>query len=606
MPPKAIEVVFMGKILNRFYQFLFVYKKSFWLFVTMLVVSTILENLNPYFFKLLIDNINEGRGYDFLIGILFLFVGARLLTNWLGTLSVYLGDKVVIPAAKDVRLRIFRYIQDLDFAFHVNKNTGSLISAFKRGDQAFFDLFSRIHENILSAVISLGVVLFFFSRVNLTILWIMLGLFALNIGVSLLLIRFNMKWRKEFNDAEDVISGIITDNLINYETVKFFAQEKQEEGRLRSNFADWTKKIWGFSNSFRVMDVTIGTLSGLGMLAILWITIRQLSAGQITTGDFVMVTGFITGFYYRFFELLYRFRGIAKNFIDLEKYFELLDNEIIVKDPKHPKIFKEIKGEIEFRNVSFNYPGNEINVLKDVDIKIEPGESVAFVGRSGAGKTTVVKLLLRFYDLKKGQILLDGTDIRDLAKSHLRSFIAVVPQEPVLFNNSIGFNIGYGKDDVTLKEIKEAAKIANLHDFIEGLPEKYETQVGERGIKLSGGQKQRLAIARALVIDPKVIVFDEATSNLDSESEKLVQEALWKTAKNRTVLIIAHRFSTIRRADKIVVMNEGEVAEVGTHNQLIRKKGGIYRKLWNLQAKGKLEQDEGGLLTPAIVEEEDI
>ncbi len=595
--------VFMGKILKKFYQFLFVYKKSFWLFVTMLVVSTILENLNPYFFKLLIDNINEGQGYDFLIGVLFLFVGARLLTNWLGTLAIYLGDRVIIPAARDVRIRIFRYIQDLDFAFHVNKNTGSLISAFKRGDQAFFDLFSRIHENILSAIVSLGVVLFFFSRVNMTIVFIMLGLFALNIAISLVLIRFNMKWRKEFNDAEDLISGIITDNLINYETVKFFAQEKEEERRLRTNFVEWTKKIWGFSNSFRLMDITIGTLSGLGMLAILWVTIRQLSTGDITTGDFVMVTGFITGFYYRFFELMYRFRGIAKNFIDLEKYFELLDNEIIVKDPIRPKKFKSIEGKIEFKNLSFSYPDNDLKVLDRVDLEIEPGQSVAFVGKSGAGKTTIVKLLLRFYDLKGGQILLDGTDISEMTKSHLRSFLAVVPQEPVLFNNTIGFNIGYGRKNVTQKEIEEAARMANLHDFIVSLPERYETQVGERGIKLSGGQKQRLAIARALIVEPKVIIFDEATSNLDSESEKLVQEALWKTAKDRTMLIIAHRFSTIRNADKIVVMDEGRVAEIGTHAQLIKQKGGLYRKLWNLQAKGKLETDEGGLLTKKDMEE---
>lgn len=592
----------MGKILRRFYQFLLVYKKSFILFLTALVLSTVLENLNPYFFKLLVDNITQGREYELLIKILFVFVGSRILTNWLRSLSAYLGDRVIIPAARDVRVKIFRYIQDLDFAFHVNKNTGSLISAFKRGDQAFFDLYERIHENILSAIVSLIVVLSFFSGVNWTIVWIMLGLFAINISVSLILIKLNMKWRKEFNDAEDMISGVITDNLINYETVKFFAQEREEEKRLKANFVEWTRKIWGFSNSFRVMDVTIGTLSGLGMLAILWVTIRQLSNQEITAGDFVMVTGFITGFYYRFFELMYRFRGIAKNFIDLEKYFELLDNEIIVKDPIRPRKFKKIEGKIEFRNVSFSYPDNEARVLNGVDLEVKPGQSVAFVGKSGAGKTTIVKLLLRFYDLKGGQILLDGTDIRELSKSHLRSFIAVVPQEPVLFNNTIGFNIGYGKKDVTQKEIEGAAKMANLHEFIAQLPDTYETQVGERGIKLSGGQKQRLAIARALIVNPKVIVFDEATSNLDSESEKSVQEALWKTAKDRTMIIIAHRFSTIRKADKIVVMDGGSVAEVGTHSQLIRQKGGLYRLLWNLQAKGKLEADEGGLLTKKDIE----
>jgi ABC-type multidrug transport system fused ATPase/permease subunit len=229
-------------------------------------------------------------------------------------------------------------------------------------------------------------------------------------------------------------------------------------------------------------------------------------------------------------------------------------------------------------------------------LEIKPGESVAFVGRSGAGKSTMVKLLLRFYDLKKGKIYLDGVDIRRFNKAYLRSLMAVVPQEPILFNNSIGFNIGYGKEGVNIEEIKEAAQMANLDSFIESLPDKYETQVGERGIKLSGGQKQRLAIARAMLVNPKILIFDEATSNLDSESEKMVQDALWKTAKDRTLLIIAHRFSTIRRADKIVVLEKGKIVEMGTHEVLIKKEEGIYRKLWRLQSRGKMK-DSGGLLT---------
>ena len=586
----------MVKTFKRFYQFVLRYKVDFAIFMVVLVMAGILENLSPYLLKLLIDNATKGN-LQILFTLLLGFVGIRVAATFIDTLSYYLGDRVQIPAARDARVTIFKYIQDLDFAFHVNKNTGSLISAFKRGDGAFFTLFMNFHQEVLRTVVSLGVVLFFFSKVNPVILLMMLGLFVVNVTVMGFLIKFNLKTRKEFNDSEDQISGIITDNLISYETVKFFAQERAEENRLKKSFEDWTKKIWKFSNSFRLMDISIGTLSSLGMFLILGTVIKMLITGKIGLGDFVMVSSFLSGFYYRFFGLFFQLRNIAKGFIDLEKYFDILDNDVMVKDPVTPKTIENVEGKIEFKEASFGYPGNRKNVVENVNLEISPGESVAFVGRSGAGKTTLVKLLLRFYDLKKGKILVDGVNIRQFNKSYLRSLLAVVPQEPILFNNTIGFNIGYGKGGAEMREIKEAAKMANLDEFIESLPLKYETQVGERGIKLSGGQKQRLAIARAILCNPKVLIFDEATSNLDSESERLIQEALWNTVQNRTLLIIAHRFSTIRRADKIVVLQHGRIVEMGKHADLIKIKDGVYQKLWTLQAKGKLPKDEGGIMT---------
>ncbi|MGB9637446.1 MAG: ABC transporter ATP-binding protein, partial [Microgenomates group bacterium] len=320
--------------------------------------------------------------------------------------------------------------------------------------------------------------------------------------------------------------------------------------------------------------------------------------GQISIGDFVMIASFMTGFYYVFFELLWRLRNIARYYVDIKNYFSILDEEIMVKDPEKPEKITEVKGNIDFHHVSFNYGDFRSSVLKDINLSIKAGESVAFVGRSGAGKTTLIKLLLRFYDVSEGEILLDGVNIKNLPKGQLRSYIGIVPQEPILFNNTIGYNIAYGSEKPTQKEIEEATKMANLHEFIEGLPEKYETPVGERGIKLSGGQKQRLAIARMLLSNPKIIVFDEATSNLDSESEKLIQEALWKVAQGRTVLIIAHRFSTVRKADKIVVLEDGKIVQVGSHKELIADSNGLYHYLWNLQIRGGESQlgDDENLL----------
>ncbi len=579
----------MPKTLKTFYGFIWRYKKPYIVFTFFLIISAVLENISPYFYKILVDNL-AGMDYWFLLKIVFVLVGVKIVANLLNALSEYLGDKVVIPAARDARLKIFRKIQDLDFAFHVNKNTGSLISAFKRGDGAFFSLFLDLNGDVLRILVGLFVTLWLFIQVAFEISLIMLFVFIVNAFLSWLLVKANVQKRAEHNKAEDKVSAVITDNLINYETVKFFAQEQKEERRLRREFKDWWRTIWVYANSFRLMNIIIGTLSGLGVLAILWVAVERLISGQITTGDFVMVSSLITGFYYSFFHLLYRLREIAKKQVDIQRYFSLLDNEISVKDPQKPVNIKNIKGNITFDDVDFSYPDGKQNALVDFSVSIKAGESVAFVGRSGAGKTTITKVLLRFYDLDKGKIMIDNIDISKLAKSHLRSFIGIVPQEPILFNNTIGFNIAYGNDKATKKDIIRATKMANLDDFIQILPEKYETHVGERGIKLSGGQKQRLAIARMLLIDPKIIIFDEATSNLDSESEGLIQDALWRIAKDKTVLIIAHRFSTVRKADRIIVLDDGRMVQNGPHKKLIKEKG-IYRHLWNLQLQGKSPDD---------------
>ena len=578
----------MLKIFKRFFRFIFNYKKQYIVFVFVMVAAAVTSNLIPFIYKILVDAI-PSYDYQLLVKIVILFVGVRLIVNWLQTLSRYLGDKVLIPASKDARILVFKRIQDLDFTFHVNKSTGSLISAFKRGDSAFFNIFHNLHFNVADMIISLIVVTFFFNRITPLISFLMLLIFVINSFISWYLIKFNIKKRKTFLKSEDKISGIITDNMINYETVKFFAQEEREESRLKTEFKDWIKNLWGYSKSFRLMEISVGTLSNFGILAIFFIVVNKLVNGDITTGDLIMVISFTTAFYFRFFDLLHRLREIAKNYVDIERYFSILDNEILIKDPIKPIKGKEIKGEIQFNNVSFSYPDNKKNLLYNINLHIKPGESIAFVGRSGVGKTTIVRLLLRFYDVSKGKILVDGIDVRDFTKSQLRSFIGIVPQEPILFNNTIGFNIAYGNPKARKQDIKQVVRMANLDRFIDNLPLGYKTIVGERGIKLSGGQKQRLAIARMLLVNPKIIIFDEATSNLDSESERLIQNSLWKISRDRTILIIAHRFSTIRKVDKVIVLEQGKVIESGKHNDLIKKKG-LYSYLWRLQSKEKRQE----------------
>jgi len=585
------------KSLRTFYHYLGKYKWQMLLFLSVSTITVVLETVRPYWLKGILDNA-QNNNFPVVFNYLILFGVSTVGANLISAFSYYVGDKVVIPFSREIRETIFQKVLELDFAYHVNKNTGSLISAFRRGDNAIFSIFDSIHHELFRVLIALIVTLYFLFNASPPIGFSLLILFVANIFLIWWLIKINLKYRKDFNDAEDNISGIITDSLINYETVKFFAAEEKERQRLSLSFDTWSQKFWGFTNSFRLMDISIGTTSGLGMLFILWLAIKKLNNG-FTLGDLVMVSGFITGFYYQFFNLFFRIRDIAKSITDLDKYFSILENETEVKDPVPPQTLKHPQGSLLFTNLSFAYPGNNGRILDGINLEIKSGEQVAFVGRSGAGKTTLIKLLLRFYDPTAGSIKFDGVDIRSFTKSYLRSLMAVVPQEPILFNNTIKFNLSYGKEKAKMSEIKKAAADANILTFIENLPQKWQTEVGERGIKLSGGQKQRLAIARALLTNPKILIFDEATSNLDSESERQIQKALKIASQNRTVIIIAHRFSTIRNADKIVVLSNGIIAEIGKHRELIAKSG-LYKMLWTLQSKGKLITDKESLFDSNI------
>lgn len=507
---------------------------------------------------------------------------ASLITD---VASEWLGDVVLLDGSRDARVEIFKHVQDLDLSFHSSKSTGSLISAFKRGDGAFFDLFHTTHFNVLNVIITTIIMLIFFSQINYLLAIFMVIALILTFISTRFLIKNNVQKRNEFNDEEDNVSGIITDNLINYETVKLFAKEDWERDRLAGAFKSWTAKLWGYANSFRLIDIVIGLIINGSIFLIMYFMLRFTVFGRISIGDFVLIISFIGMFFPKVWNLVWSTRNIAKNYADLEKYFGLLDEQVEVKDPEKPVKADHVYGEVVFKNVRFAYKNRKKNAINGINLTIEQGESVALVGRSGSGKTTLVKLLMRFYDLCYGRVSIDGINIKDFTKADLRGFIGVVPQEPILFNNTIAYNIGYGTDCPKMSDIRQAAKIANIDKFIESLPKKYETEVGERGVKLSGGQKQRLAIARMILSDPDIVIFDEATSQLDSESEKLIQDAFWKARAGKTTIIVAHRLSTIMRADKIVVMEKGKIKEIGNHESLLAKKDSLYSHFWNLQIK---------------------
>ena len=582
-------------IFSRFYGFLFKYKWRFGLFLLCLLLANLAYGSQPYFYKLFVASIKSGSSFEYLLKLMAIYFGVRALDLFFSMGMYYFMDNCAIYAARDARFAVVKKIQELDFAYHLTKSTGSLISAIKRGDGAFFGMSHAINIQLAGVVLQFLIMVSFFANLRLEIAGIMVISFTVALATAKLLIANNIKKRLAFNDAEDVVSGIIVDNMINYETVKLFGKEEREQARLNSAFKPWVGAFWGYGNSFRKIDFTIGTIGNISLFAVLLFSLVQVSHINLSLEDYVLVLGFVTSFYPRFFEMIYEFRNVAKQYADIEIYFSVFDLEPQVKDPEKPVLKNKVRGEIDFKNITFLYPGTKAPALKNFSLSVRQGESVAFVGRSGVGKTTLVKLLMRFYDVQRGEITIDNIDIRDFTKSQLRRFIGVVPQETVLFNDTIRFNIAYGSRDIdpsipagrsgraNQKTIDAAARMAHLDEFIAHLPKKYETMVGERGVKLSGGQKQRLAIARMILADPDIVVFDEATSQLDSESEKAIQDAFWKARENKTTIIIAHRLSTVVRADKIVVMEKGKIVEMGSHRALISKKGGLYRKFWELQ-----------------------
>lgn len=547
-------------------------------------IAYVLELFTPYFFKLFVDSLQK-NDLGNLYRLIAMFVAVQFVSLIFANLKYLTGDIVSVDTSIDIRTAIFKYVQDLDFAFHANKSTGALISAFKRGDNAFWGLFERLNYRMWEIIIGFVVMGYFFLKVDPRFILIFAVSFLLTLVATKYLAGMNIRTREEFNDWEDKISGIITDNLINYETVKLFAREDWELRRLKDTFKEWKKYIWKHFWTYRYIDMSVGSLVNISIFLVLTFSLNLISTKEIGIGDFVLIVGYVNMFFPKLFDLIYGLREITTSFADIKKYFDLLDYEIDVKDPTLPVKVDHVLGEIHFDNINFAYKNRKRNTINGINLKIEEGQAVALVGRSGSGKTTLVKLLMRFYDLLSGQITIDGIDIKEFAKSDLRSFIGVVPQEPILFNNTIEYNIGYGKDNTTMREIRTAAKIANIDSFIESLPEKYQTEVGERGVKLSGGQKQRLAIARMILSNPDIVIFDEATSHLDSESEKLIQDAFWKARRGKTTIIVAHRLSTVMRADKIVVMERGQIKEVGTHEELLAKKDSLYSHFWNLQIK---------------------
>jgi ATP-binding cassette subfamily B protein len=514
---------------------------------------------------------------------------ARLGQQVFSEAKQYLFAKVAQRAVRGAALNAFRYLHKLSLQFHMDRQTGGMTRAIDRGAKgieflltiAFFEVLPLFVEVAFVSIIMWHLFGGFYAGVTfLTV--------AAYVYFTIRVTEWRIRFRREMNTADEAAATRAVDSLLNYETVKYFNAEDVEAARYDSAMADYEVMAVRSRTSLSVVNIGQGTIIAFGLMAVMAMAGADIQKGNLTVGDFVAVNTYLLQLYLPLNFLGWVYRELRQALVDMERMFGLLDEEPGIADKPAAKPIKIDGGELIFDNVHFAYGDRPI--LKGVSFTVKPGKRVAIVGPSGSGKTTISRLLFRFYDPVSGAVRLDGQDLRDVTQASVRAAIGVVPQDTVMFNSTIGYNIGYGRNGASQDDIAVASKMASIDQFIAGLPDGYDTMVGERGLKLSGGEKQRVAIARAILKKPSIFLFDEATSALDSRTEKEIQHALDTVSKSQTTLVIAHRLSTIVHADEIIVLAEGEIIERGTHHQLLSQNG-LYAQMWERQSSGFQDDD---------------
>ena len=510
----------------------------------------------------------------------------RLSASFFGELRELIFAKVTESAVRKVGLQVFNYVHALSLRFHLSRQTGGMTRDIERGTRGIQSLISYSLYSIIPTLIELLMVLgYFFFVYNLWFVVITLIALTSYVIFTIVVTEWRTNFRRQMNDLDSKANQRAVDSLINFETVKYFGNEQYEALRYDENLRRYAQAAVKSQKSLALLNFGQQTIIGIGLICILGLASSGVAKGQMTIGDLVLVNVLMIQLYIPLNFLGVLYREMKQSLADIDRMFGLLEThqEIADKPNALPLVVhsSSLGPHVVFKDVSFHYEPNR-QILNQVSFEILPGQTTAVVGHSGAGKSTLSRLLFRFYDVQAGVILFDGQNIQDVQQATLRQVVGIVPQDTVLFNDTIGYNIAYGKPGATQSEIESAAKSAQIHDFIESLPDGYQSAVGERGLKLSGGEKQRVAIARTLLKHPALLIFDEATSALDSETERSIQNELNDLARNRSTLIIAHRLSTITHAHQILVMEEGAIIERGTHESLLAL-GQRYAEMWRVQ-----------------------
>ena len=559
--------------------------------VVISVVSLILAKLvavaTPIVLGAAVDNLSGvSQGSQLLLfgagGLTIAYGLARLLDSGFQQLRDVVFAKVGQRALRQVGLETFQHIHNMSLRYHLSRKTGGLSRVMERGVKGVsfllrFLLFSIGPLMLQLALISAALATFFDIRYLIVIAVAVVAY----VWFTAVVTEWRVKIRKEMNDQDNDANQKAIDSLLNFETVKYFGAEAREADRYDSAREGYETAALKTSYSLGFINLGQALIINTAMVVVMLMSVQGVAAGTVTVGGFVTVNAFLMQVMMPLNFLGFVYREIRQALVDMSEMFGLLEQPPEVQDQPNAPSLQVVGGSIELKDVYFSYDP-ERAILKGVSLKVEPGQTLAIVGPSGSGKSTIGRLLFRFYDVTQGALLVDGQDVRDVTQFSLHEAVGVVPQDTVLFNDTIYYNIAYGCANATWAQIEQAAKAAQIHDFVQSLPNGYHTTVGERGLKLSGGEKQRVGIARSLLKNPPILLLDEATSALDTETEYEIQESLIQMAQGRTVMIIAHRLSTVVHADRIVVLEQGQIVEEGSHNELLAKEG-RYAHLWHLQ-----------------------
>ena len=571
------------RVVGTLLPYLWAYKGRVILALVALVAAKVANIGVPLLLKQIVDSLDTRIAALAVPLVLLAAYGLlRLSTTVFTELREFLFAKVTQRAVRTIALEVFRHLHALSLRFHLARQTGGLTRDVERGQRGISTLISFTLFSILPTAVEIGLVAaILVVRYDWTFIAITLTALTLYVAATILITDWRTGFRRQMNELDSKANTRAIDSLLNYETVKYFGNEGFEARRYDESMQRWEQAAVRSQTSLSLLNVTQSAIIAVAVTLIMWRATVGVVNGTMTIGDLVLVNAFMIQIYIPLNFLGVLYREVKQALADMERMFALTaENTEVADAPGAPELVVAA-GEIRFEHVDFGYEANR-QILFDVSFTIPAGKTVAVVGPSGAGKSTLSRLLFRFYDVTGGRITVNGQDLRDVRQDSLRAAIGIVPQDTVLFNDSIEYNIAYGRPGATQDEIVAAAQLAQIHDFIAGTPEGYGTPVGERGLKLSGGEKQRVAIARAVLKGPRILIFDEATSALDSKSEKAIQAELRRIAQNRTTLTIAHRLSTIVDADEILVLDRGRIVERGTHGTLLAL-AGVYARMWQLQ-----------------------
>jgi len=574
--------------LKRLFPYLWEYKWRV-MFALAFMVGAKSANVGvPLLLKELVDTMNPkgASGVQALLvvplGLLVAYGLLRLSTSVFTELRELIFSKATEGASRSISLQVFRHLHALSLRFHLERQTGGMTRDIERGTRAVHSLISYSLYSVFPTLIEVAMVLTLLAvKFDIWFAWITILALVVYISFTILVTEWRNQFRKQMNELDSTAHSRAIDSLLNYETVKYFNNEEFEARRYDDNLVRYRKAAIKSQSTLSILNTGQQLIIATGLVAMLWRATQGVVDGRMTLGDLVMVNAFMIQLYIPLGFLGVLYREIKQSLTDLDKMFTLMEREREVADVPGAQPLQVQDANVRFNHVYFAYdPARPI--LHDISFEIPAGKTVAVVGPSGSGKSTLARLLFRFYDVQQGQILIAGQDIKQVTQASVRQAIGIVPQDTVLFNDTVEYNIAYGKPGATREQVIDAAQSAHIHSFISATPKGYDTMVGERGLKLSGGEKQRVAIARTLLKNPPILIFDEATSALDSANERAIQAELQSVAQNKTTLVIAHRLSTVVDAHEILVMDAGHILERGTHASLLAMNG-RYASMWALQ-----------------------